>query len=76
MSTSMAAASILNEQVERFFAGTIDRRVLRSSEEGVFPTALWGALTELGLTTALVAEGAGGAGLGWPDVAGVFEALG
>lgn len=66
----------LAEQVARALADAADVATLRRVEAGGFPDAAWTALKGLGLGAALVPEAAGGAGLGFADVAPVLEALG
>lgn len=69
-------SAILTQQVEKLLAGAVDRGLIEALERGKLGTALWDSVTELGLTSALVSEDAGGAGLSWDELSGVFETLG
>ncbi len=60
----------LAHSAERLFAAHAGKSVRRSAEDGVFPQALWDAVTDAGFTTALLPEAAGGFG------ATVAEAMG
>lgn len=68
MSDAMGMSSILADQVDRLLTDRIERRMLHAAEAGSFPEELWRACTELGLTTAVVREDSGGAGLSWSDL--------
>lgn len=52
----------LAESAERLFGAGVDKAMLRAAEAGVFPQALWNAVTEAGFTAALLPEAAGGFG--------------
>jgi acyl-CoA dehydrogenase len=52
----------LAESAARLFGARVDKAVLRAAEAGVFPQALWDAVTEAGFTAALLPEAAGGFG--------------
>ncbi len=60
----------LADSAERLFAAYAGTSVRRSAEDGVFPQALWDAVTDAGFTAALLPEAAGGFG------ATVAEAMG
>ena len=52
----------LVDSAERLFAAHCSKAVLKQAGEGVFPAALWSAVTEAGFTAALLPEEAGGFG--------------
>ena len=58
-------ATELAEQVDRALTDAADVAVLRALEAGAWPAATWDAMAALGLNGALVAEDAGGVGLGF-----------
>jgi alkylation response protein AidB-like acyl-CoA dehydrogenase len=58
-------ATELAEQADRALTDAADVAVLRSLEAGAWPAATWDAMAALGLNGALVAEDAGGVGLGF-----------
>ncbi|MDB5829664.1 MAG: Acyl-CoA dehydrogenase [Variovorax sp.] len=53
--------------IDRIAADHCDRGAREQAEKGEWPTALWQALTEVGLTGATVPEEAGGTGLEFDD---------
>jgi acyl-CoA dehydrogenase len=69
-------ATELAEQADRALTDAADVAVLRSLEAGAWPASTWDAMAALGLNGALVAEDAGGVGLGFADVAPLLEVLG
>ena len=52
----------LADSAERLFAAHAGKDVIRAAEDGVFPQALWDAVTAAGFTAALLPEHAGGVG--------------
>ena len=52
----------LADSAERLFAAHTGKAVLKSAGAGVFPSALWSAVTQAGFTAALLPEDAGGFG--------------
>ena len=68
--------SILLEQVERLLADRSGPELLRATERGEWPGALWAEAEALGLPLAMAPEAMGGAGLGWEDAAAVWQVLG
>ncbi|MFG1424943.1 acyl-CoA dehydrogenase family protein [Roseixanthobacter glucoisosaccharinicivorans] len=56
-------AAILLEQTDRLLAHHVTPACLKAADDGAFPLAAWDAVSEAGLTLALVSEEAGGAGL-------------
>jgi len=52
----------LAESAERLFTNHATKAVIHAAEDGVFPNALWTAVTEAGFTAALLPENAGGFG--------------
>ena len=52
----------LADSAVRLFATKTDKAVIRAAEDGMFPQALWDAVTEAGFTAALLPEHAGGYG--------------
>lgn len=65
--TVSETTGLLREMAERLFAEACDKAVLAAAEKGEWPAALWSAMEENGLTSALVPESAGGAGLAISD---------
>lgn len=61
MSDSVDA--ILDETAARLFAEHVDPTLLATSARGEWPAALWCKIEEIGLTKALLPEGAGGFGV-------------
>lgn len=76
MSEDMDISAMLTEQLDRLFEKSVARDVLARAEAGTLPQTLWGELENIGVPSALVAEGAGGAGLSWADTEGVWRAIG
>lgn len=76
MNATTDMAKLLAAEVDRLFADTVDVAVLRAAEAGESSSDLAAAVAALELETALVSELHGGAGLGFSDLAGVFEAIG
>lgn len=80
MSDEMNIGEMLAEQVGKLLGSQVDREALIRVEGGTFDDALWKDIEEMGITLALVAEEAGGAGLSWADseqvlrLSGVFAA--
>ena len=60
-------ARMLVDTAERLFETHADKAVLIAAETGVWPSRLWSAVEEAGLSCALVPEAVGGAGLSIPD---------
>ncbi len=67
---------MLEQMVERFFAGEIDSTTRASSEAGHFAHELWRGVEAQGLTRPLVPSELGGLGAGWQDVFVVLRAAG
>lgn len=76
MNAEMSIADMLVEQLDRLFSRNVTRALLAESEAEAELGPIWEETVELGVTTALVAEEMGGAGLTWSDCEGVFRALG
>ncbi|RJF91727.1 acyl-CoA dehydrogenase family protein [Noviherbaspirillum saxi] len=76
MSEDMNISDILTEQIDRLFSNEITAKVWAAAEDGNFATALWQEITAMGVTSALVCESAGGAGLSWVDVEPVLRLCG
>lgn len=58
---------LLRDMAERLFGDACDKAMLGAAEKGEWPGALWSAMEENGLTSALTPESAGGSGLGVED---------
>jgi acyl-CoA dehydrogenase len=67
---------LLGDQLARLFARDVTRGTLAAAERGEFQLALWNELSEIGVVSAMVAEGAGGAGLSWRYAGPLLERLG
>jgi acyl-CoA dehydrogenase len=72
----MSDALAIFDMVERFLSEQFDRESVRSVERGAWPGELWDACEALGLPMLMVAENAGGIGIGWAEAHPLFEALG
>ncbi len=70
------ARSMIADTVERLFSESLDQEDLARAENGVWPTALWHAIEETGLTRALLRPEHGGADGDWLDVFEIARALG
>jgi acyl-CoA dehydrogenase len=68
--------TLLEQMVERFFAGEIDAATRASSEAGHFPQELWRGVEAQGLARPLVPSELGGLGANWQDVLVVLRAAG
>ena len=60
-------ARMLADTAERLFDAHCEKSVLIAAENGRWPTKLWDAVEEAGLTMALTPEDVGGVGLDIPD---------
>lgn len=58
---------ILEESIQRLLADHVTPALLRVSEQGTVPQALWNLIEDSGFTLALVSESCGGSGLVWAD---------
>lgn len=58
---------ILEDSIQRLLADHVTPALLRESEQGTVPQALWNLVEDSGFTLALVRESAGGSGLAWAD---------
>ena len=67
---------ILEDSIQRVLADHVTPELLRASEGGQWPDALWRLMEDNGFTLALVSEAAGGSGLGWSDVYPLVVAAG
>ncbi len=68
--------TMLEQMVERFFAGEIDSATRAASEAGQFSQDLWRGVEAQGLTRPLVPGDLGGLGASWQDVLVVLRAAG
>jgi acyl-CoA dehydrogenase len=68
--------TMLEQMVERFFAGKIDSATRASSEAGHFSQDLWRGVEAQGLTRPLVPSELGGLGASWQDVLVVLRSAG
>lgn len=68
--------AILQETVTRLFGDLVDRDCLIAAEKGEFPSELWTAVEENGLTLALTPEDQGGVGASWEDAFVIMRAAG
>lgn len=76
MSDNMNVSSMLTDQIERLFEKSVTREILDQAEAGTLPQALWDELENIGVTLALVPEDAGGVGLSWAEIEGVWRKAG
>jgi acyl-CoA dehydrogenase len=67
---------ILSETAERLFAEHVTKEVLEAAENGAWPSDLWSAVEENGLTKPLVPDSQGGAGAGWAEAFVILHAAG
>jgi acyl-CoA dehydrogenase len=68
MSNENDIASLISQQLDRLLASQVTAEKRKAVEVGQFDNALWSECEALGLTSALVPESAGGAGLNWADI--------
>ena len=68
MSTENDIAGLIAEQLDRLLALQVTAEKRKAVEGGRFDDALWSECEALGLTSALVLEGSGGAGLTWSHI--------
>jgi acyl-CoA dehydrogenase len=77
MSSEIDIGTLLADQLERLFASEISRQMRVALEErGELSARLWSEAEAMGVTLALVAESAGGAGLCWAQAEPVMRKLG
>ena len=67
---------LFESTIERLLADTVTPELLRHSETGVWPEALWAALADSGFAVAAAPEALGGAGASWADLFVVVRAAG
>lgn len=67
---------LLRHSLDRLFTQQVNRPVLEAAEAGTFPTALWSALEEAGLTLPMVPAEQGGAGGTAFDALAIVRAAG
>ena len=70
------ADNIIVDTATRIFRDLCEPATVNDAEKGVWPTALWDALEELGLTVAWVPDELGGAGAAMADGFAVLRAAG
>ncbi len=68
--------NIIVDTATRIFRDLCEPATVNDAEKGVWPTALWDALEELGLTVAWVPEDLGGSGAAMADGFAVLRAAG
>ncbi len=66
----------LGETASRLFADHVTPELLGAAERGAWPSALWAAVEDVGLTKALVPEEAGGFGIPLADALRLLRAAG
>ncbi len=69
-------STMLGDTVNRLLGDLVTAEVLAAAEDGVWPTALWKAVEEAGLTLPLVSEKRGGVGCSWLDARMVLHGAG
>jgi len=74
--SNQEVAGALAEQLKRLFGRRVTRDLRVAAEHGAVDPGLWQDVIELGVVPALAPEAAGGAGLGWSDVAATLRLLG
>jgi acyl-CoA dehydrogenase len=67
---------LFESTIERLLADTVTPELLRHSETGAWPEALWAALADSGFAVAAAPEALGGAGASWADLFVVVRAAG
>jgi acyl-CoA dehydrogenase len=72
----MSERSILADVSTRLFTDLVTPELIAGAERGEWPTALWRAVEENGLTMPLVPESKGGAGMAWSDAFVLLSAAG
>ena len=68
--------SIIADTVNRLFTDRVTQDVRESAEKGQWPSALWDAVEESGLTLPQIPESSGGGGGTWQDAHVVVSAAG
>jgi acyl-CoA dehydrogenase len=68
--------TILADTVSRLFTDRVTQDLRESAEKGEWPTALWTAVEEAGLTLPQIPEARGGGGGSWEDAYVVVSAAG
>ena len=68
--------TILADTVSRLFTDRVTQELRESAEKGQWPTALWAAVEESGLTLPQIPEARGGGGGTWQDAYIVVSAAG
>lgn len=76
MSEDMNIGEMLTGQLERLLDREVSQSVLAAAEQGVFAEALWRAVVDMGMVTALAPEATGGAALSWSDIEPVWRTCG
>ena len=74
--TNIETSTLLADQLERLLSQAVDTRLLAAAENGESIKPFSDAIEDLGLAWAMVGEEAGGAGLGWTEVASLLETMG
>ncbi len=69
-------STMLGDTVNRLLGDLVTSDMLAAAEEGVWPTALWKAVEDAGLTLPLVSEKHGGVGCSWLDARVVLHGAG
>jgi len=72
----MSTQKILADTVNRLFTDLVTQDVRESAEKGQWPTALWQAVEESGLSLPQIPEAHGGGGGSWQDAHVVVSAAG
>src|SRR5215472_6621605 len=67
---------MLLESMRRLFEDHCTKAVLDQAETGIFPAALWQAVSETGVPLAALTEAAGGADAAWSDLYAVLRVAG
>ena len=75
-SSSDSVGDLLRETADRLLQQHCDTATLRSADQGVWPAALWSAVTEAALHRALVPEAAGGFGVAVVDALSLLRVAG
>lgn len=76
MSLDVETRTMMLESADRLLRDLCTPELVNRAEQGEFPTALWQALEEAGLTLIAVPEGKGGVGGSLADFAAVVRLLG
>ena len=69
----VSAEDDMLQTIDRIAGDFLKQMTIRAAEDGIFQHDLWSALSEVGLTTAMLPESAGGLSLGLRQMCELLE---